>query len=135
MQRPGGRVARGSSRSEPLLGNRQGIAVSVIALMLLAAFGVFFMMISRRDPVEALPAPQALSSPVSRGEGAAPPAADVPAVPVVPAAEASTFQCDGRTMCSQMTSCAEAEFFLANCPGTQMDGNHDGEPCEQQWCN
>ena len=47
----------------------------------------------------------------------------------------SPFRCDGRTHCSQMTSCAEAEFFLRNCPGVEMDGNHDGEPCEQQWCN
>ena len=47
----------------------------------------------------------------------------------------SPFHCDGRTHCSQMTSCAEAEFFLNNCPGVQMDGNNDGEPCEQQWCN
>jgi len=45
------------------------------------------------------------------------------------------FQCDGRTYCSQMTSCAEATYFLQNCPNTQMDGNGDGEPCEQQWCN
>ncbi len=48
---------------------------------------------------------------------------------------ANPFRCDGRTMCSQMTSCAEARFFLANCPNTKMDGNHDGDPCEQQWCN
>ena len=45
------------------------------------------------------------------------------------------FQCDGRTLCSQMTSCAEATFFLKNCPNVKMDGNHDGVPCEQQWCN
>lgn len=38
-------------------------------------------------------------------------------------------------MCSQMTSCQEATFFLQNCPGTKMDGNNDGVPCEQQWCN
>ncbi|TXI74651.1 MAG: hypothetical protein E6Q42_11175 [Dechloromonas sp.] len=44
------------------------------------------------------------------------------------------FVCDGRTMCSQMTSCAEATWFINNCPGTKMDGNHDGIPCEQQWC-
>ena len=25
-----------------------------------------------------------------------------------------------------MTSCAEATFFLKNCPGTKMDGNNDG---------
>ena len=46
----------------------------------------------------------------------------------------STFSCDGRTHCSQMTSCEEAEYFLRNCPGTKMDGNNDGEPCESQWC-
>jgi cold shock CspA family protein len=45
-----------------------------------------------------------------------------------------SFNCDGRTHCSQMTSCAEAKFFLNNCPGTKMDGNNDGVPCEQQWC-
>lgn len=44
------------------------------------------------------------------------------------------FKCDGRTKCSQMTSCDEAVYFLNHCPNTQMDGNHDGEPCEQQWC-
>ncbi len=44
------------------------------------------------------------------------------------------FSCDGRTYCSQMTSCAEAEFFLHNCPGVKMDGNNDGVPCESQWC-
>ena len=47
---------------------------------------------------------------------------------------APKFQCDGRTHCSQMTSCEEATFFLKNCPGTKMDGNNDGVPCEQQWC-
>lgn len=46
-----------------------------------------------------------------------------------------SFQCDGRTYCSQMTSCAEATFFLQNCPGVKMDGNNDGVPCEQQWCD
>jgi len=59
-------------------------------------------------------------------------ASDVEAEPV-PAP--SSFSCDGRTMCSQMTSCAEATYFIRNCPNTQMDGNHDGEPCESQWCN
>jgi hypothetical protein len=44
------------------------------------------------------------------------------------------FACDGRTRCSQMTSCAEATFFLQSCPNTQMDGDDDGVPCERQWC-
>ena len=46
----------------------------------------------------------------------------------------SAFRCDGRIYCSQMHSCAEATFFLKNCPGVKMDGNHDGVPCEKQWC-
>lgn len=45
------------------------------------------------------------------------------------------FQCDGRKHCSQMTSCAEATYFLHNCPGTEMDGDGDGIPCESQWCS
>ena len=43
-------------------------------------------------------------------------------------------RCDGRTHCSQMTSCSEATWFLRNCAGTQMDGDGDGVPCERQWC-
>jgi hypothetical protein len=45
-----------------------------------------------------------------------------------------SFRCDGRTYCSQMTSCAEATFFIRNCPGTKMDGDRNGVPCEKQWC-
>jgi hypothetical protein len=41
-----------------------------------------------------------------------------------------TFRCDGRIHCSQMTSRAEAEFFLDNCPNVRMDGDRDGDPCE-----
>ncbi len=44
------------------------------------------------------------------------------------------YQCDGRTYCSQMISCAEATFFINNCPDTKMDGDNDGIPCESQWC-
>src|SRR5262249_33256962 len=44
------------------------------------------------------------------------------------------FACDGRRFCSQMTSCAEAKYFLNHCPDTSMDGDHDGIPCERQWC-
>ena len=62
----------------------------------------------------------------------------VPLTGETPAPEQSApegrFKCDGRTYCSQMTSCAEATYFLQNCPGTKMDGNNDGVPCEKQWC-
>ena len=65
-------------------------------------------------------------------------AAELPVEVATPAAPRSApegrFKCDGRTYCSQMTSCAEATFFLQNCPGTKMDGNNDGIPCERQWC-
>jgi len=50
------------------------------------------------------------------------------------APSATAFRCDGRTHCSQMTSCKEATYFLKNCPGVKMDGDNDGIPCEQQWC-
>lgn len=50
------------------------------------------------------------------------------AAPVGPA------KCDGRIHCSQMTSCAEARYFLAHCPGVEMDGDANGIPCEKQWC-
>jgi endonuclease YncB( thermonuclease family) len=72
------------------------------------------------------------------GPAGSPPAAkDAPAVvaPVVSPVADARFRCDGRTHCSHMTSCAEATFFLQNCPGVKMDGNHDGVPCERQWCN
>ncbi|GGP64404.1 excalibur calcium-binding domain-containing protein [Shewanella saliphila] len=46
------------------------------------------------------------------------------------------FRCEtGKTHCSQMRSCAEATFYINNCPGTKMDGDHDGVPCEMQFCN
>lgn len=52
----------------------------------------------------------------------------------IPSRSTATFRCDGRTHCSQMSSCAEATWFINNCPGTAMDSDNDGIPCEQQWC-
>ena len=46
-----------------------------------------------------------------------------------------SFSCQGKTYCSEMTSCEEAMFYLKNCPNQKTDGNGDGEPCESQWCN
>ena len=51
-----------------------------------------------------------------------------------PPEEEKAFACDGRTSCSQMTSCDEATFFLQHCPDVKMDGERDGIPCERQWC-
>jgi cold shock CspA family protein len=69
-----------------------------------------------------------------------PPPRPIEPLPVAPppiprsSVESSNFHCDGRTYCSQMTSCAEATYFLNHCPNTKMDGDHDGIPCESQWC-
>jgi hypothetical protein len=43
------------------------------------------------------------------------------------------FQCQGKVWCSQMSSYEEAIFYLHHCPGTKMDGDSDGIPCEQQF--
>ncbi|MDQ5948434.1 MAG: hypothetical protein QG651_928 [Pseudomonadota bacterium] len=43
------------------------------------------------------------------------------------------FTCDGRTHCSQMVSKEEAIYFITHCPNTKMDGDGDGEPCEDQF--
>jgi len=75
----------------------------------------------RAPPTAAPVTPAAVAAPPPRpARGEAPPAA--------------AFRCDGRTRCSQMRSCAEARYFLARCPGVQMDGDNDGIPCESQWC-
>lgn len=79
-----------------------------------------------------------------RKRRAATPSTKAAATPVVPASPAEVApadaaalkspRCDGRQHCSQMTSCAEAKFFLGNCPGVKMDGDRDGIPCEDHWC-
>jgi cold shock CspA family protein len=46
------------------------------------------------------------------------------------------FQCEAsKSSCSHMTSCAEAFFYQERCGISVMDGDRDGIPCEQQWCN
>jgi excalibur calcium-binding domain-containing protein len=40
------------------------------------------------------------------------------------------FACKGKTRCHQMASCEEARFYLEHCPGVEIDGDRDGNPCE-----
>jgi len=47
----------------------------------------------------------------------------------------SRFSCEGKQYCSEMESCEEARFYLKNCPDVKIDGDHDGIPCESQWCS
>ena len=90
--------------------------------------------------LEEPPAPVSITAPAAKSS--APPAPTAPKVEkaVISAGTGNTntntgsFRCDGRKHCSQMTSCDEAAYFLKNCPGTKMDGNGDGIPCEKQWC-
>jgi cold shock CspA family protein len=114
IMRPGKR-ASGRSAQTREQGRRQGRGLGeVLSLVAVVAIGAYaYTRYSERVDTAA-------------------PAASFSATQPDPAP--SRFSCDGRTMCSQMTSCAEATYFIRNCPNTKMDGNDDGEPCESQWC-
>jgi len=93
-----------------------GFVSAVVSLLAIAAIGAYaYSRIRDRAQPEAI--------------------APVPATSLSQPVASPGFKCDGRTTCSQMTSCAEARYFLQHCPNTTMDGNHDGDPCERQWCN
>lgn len=51
----------------------------------------------------------------------------------IPVSTGSSFQCQGKEHCSQMSSKEEAQFYLDHCPNVKVDGDHDGIPCEQQF--
>jgi len=42
----------------------------------------------------------------------------------------SSWQCGAKKYCSQMSSCAEAEFYLNTCGLQKLDRDDDGIPCE-----
>jgi cold shock CspA family protein len=113
-----------------------GRAIPLVFLIALGAYG-YGEYTSRANPQTVT---EALSSDSVTAAESSGPITAAESNDTITAAESSDpvasmfFHCDGRTHCSQMTSCAEAEFFLTNCPNVEMDGNHDGEPCEQQWC-
>lgn len=50
--------------------------------------------------------------------------------PVNQNSSSGQFSCSGKRFCRQMTSCAEAHFYLRQCGFSSLDGNNDGEPCE-----
>jgi hypothetical protein len=79
-----------------------------------------------------------LSSPIIRNVRTESPA--LTSAPMTSATRAplasNSYKCDGRKYCSQMTSCAEATYFLQHCPDVKMDGGSaNGVPCESQWCH
>lgn len=66
---------------------------------------------TRRDSAQPQPTPQAPAAPSRSGN-------------------ASGFTCGGKTVCREMTSCAEARFYLTECGLTRLDRDRDGIPCE-----
>lgn len=127
--------------------------VKLTSLLLIIALGVVGLYAydkfegkqSSPPPEPARPAAPAASQfdrPWGQGSGGSPSVASPPSVPSsppmanpLPVASSTSYKCDGRTHCSQMRSCAEAKHFIRHCPNTRMDGDHDGIPCERQWCN
>lgn len=108
------------------------LAVAVVAV----GFPYLFPPDDPPAPVSDTPAATA-PMPVISPPVASPPTVTRQAAPAVRQPSAPTparFRCDGRRHCSQMTSCAEATYFLRHCPNTAMDGDRDGVPCENQWC-
>lgn len=102
--------ARKRRRSSALTPVRSAMLISVLGV---AAWGYFQPALRTTfQPFLQLPA----AAPVSPVSVTEPPA--------------SNFRCDTRVYCSEMTSRAEAEFFNRHCPGTKMDGDGDGIPCE-----
>lgn len=47
-----------------------------------------------------------------------------------PATGGGGFTCGGKRFCREMSSCAEAHFYLRQCGVRSLDGNKDGQPCE-----
>jgi endonuclease YncB( thermonuclease family) len=57
-------------------------------------------------------------------------AAVAPAYAVQAQAVGAGFTCGMKTTCREMSSCAEARFYLTQCGLTRLDRDHDGIPCE-----
>jgi endonuclease YncB( thermonuclease family) len=57
------------------------------------------------------------------------PGGETPAAPAE-SQESGSFSCSGKRYCRQMTSCAEANFYLRQCGVGSLDGDSDGRPCE-----
>ncbi|MBB3759698.1 cold shock domain-containing protein [Xanthomonas arboricola] len=150
---PGARRQHAAARS-PLPHRSLGLGKVMLLLLVAGAGGYAYL---DRDALLPAPAPTETAS-ASASAAPAPAPAPAPATrtlpdraalqsspAITPAAAAGTtsattaptphYSCGGRKHCSQMTSCDDATWVLRNCPDTTMDGDHDGVPCEQQWCH
>jgi len=148
VMRPGRATTHRTPRPRSTV-TRQSPLTAVASLLLLAVIGwygysrftadhatdstPFSAPMSPAVPAPASPPVRPTPEPISHAAQATPDPTPY-TVPATTAAPLQPFQCDGRTRCAQMTSCAEATYFIKQCPGTKMDGDGDGVPCEGQWC-
>lgn len=51
-----------------------------------------------------------------------------------PKQKSERFSCEGKDKCKEMSSCAEAKFYLNECGVGKLDRDKDGIPCESL-CN
>ena len=63
------------------------------------------------------------------GQGRSQPAAIVPTSGTV---LSSSFACAGKRYCREMTTCAEACFYLTQCGVRSLDDDHDGVPLRRE---
>ncbi|KMM77003.1 cold-shock protein [Xanthomonas sp. NCPPB 1128] len=119
VMRPG-RAPAVSTRAEAAPRARRGRWLGVLMLLVVLGGAAYAALHFVAAPQVTTTMPAAPASPAAMARA--------------PSATAPAFHCDGRTHCAQMTSCDEAVYFLQHCPGVEMDGNHDGVPCERQWC-
>ncbi|WP_081991285.1 excalibur calcium-binding domain-containing protein [Inquilinus limosus] len=91
-------------------------------------------------PVDTVTAPPATST--SRPAPMARPAtlfevpqAEAPAAPARQSRKVNSgFSCGGKRYCNQMSSCAEANYYLHQCGLYRLDRDGDGYPCESGPC-
>ena len=112
IQRPGRRATATRARSRDSTTATAGPIAAVLALLAVGAIGVYGYSTFTNQAA----APDQVSAPIA-------------------SSTVDRSRCDGRTRCAQMTSCAEAKYFIQHCPATEMDGDRDGVPCEEQWCD
>lgn len=103
----------------------------LLLLICVGAFAVDHAKSTAENPPEAVvETTESLSSNGNNSVFSDTPWPEVGTSELTPASAPATFQCDHRQYCTEMTSLAEARYFVVHCPNTQMDGDHDGEPCE-----
>ena len=79
------------------------------------------------EQVRKPPTIQELNAAEKKRRAAAAAAAPEKVAPSAPTVSGG-FNCDGRKYCSQMKSCAEAKYFLANCPGVKWTATRMESP-------